>query len=135
MVWMNPKSYSFNVLSVFLHAPAHSGVYLLHNSARCLYIGDSDDIRQTLLRHMHGDNSAISVFGPVGFSFELHPEASRVRRRDELRSEFDPTIGNWGDPPDQAPVMVERLPHGAKLPLLRYWLPSVNFLFKRTVLK
>lgn len=133
MVWMNSKSYSFNVLSVFLHAPATSGVYLLHNSARCLYIGDSDNIRQTLLRHMRGDNSAITLFDPVGFSFELQPEASRARRKDQLRSEFDPAIGSWGDSADQAPL--ERLPHGANFPLPRYWFPPVSFLVKRTVLK
>jgi len=82
MVWMNLKSYSLNQLSIFLHAPAKSGVYMLHNSSRCLYIGDSDNIRQTLLQHMRDDNSAVTVFDPDGFSFELHPDASRARRKD-----------------------------------------------------
>jgi hypothetical protein len=118
MVWMNPKSYSLNRLSIFLHAPAKSGVYLLHNSSRCLYIGDSDNIRQTLRQHLRDDNSAITLFDPDGFSFELQPEASRARRKDQLSSELEPAIESWGGTADEASF--ERLPHGVKFPLARY---------------
>jgi len=109
MVWMNPKSYSFNVLSIVLHAPAESGVYQLHNSSRCRYIGYSDNIRQTLLQHRRGDNAAIIPFDPDGFSFELHPDASRARRKDQLRSEFDLAIECWGGSADEASL--ERVLH------------------------
>lgn len=118
MVWMNPKSYSLNRLSIFLHAPAKSGVYMLHNSSRCLFIGDSDNIRQTLLQHMRHDSSAITLFDPDGFSFELQPDASRARRKDQLSSEFEPAIESWGGTEDDASL--EGLPHGAKFPLARY---------------
>jgi len=118
MAWMNPKSYSLNRLSIFLHAPAKSGVYMLHTSSRCLYIADSDNIRQTLLQHVADDSSAITLFDPDGFSFELHPDASRARRRDQLNSEFEPAIQSWGITADEA--FIERLPHGAKFPLARY---------------
>ena len=118
MGWMNPKSYSLNRLSVFLHAPAKSGVYLLHNSCRCLYIGDSDNIRRSLLQHMRGDHAAIAVFDPDGFSFELQPYASRARRRDQLRSEFEPAVESWGGTEDEGSL--EGLPHGTKFPLARF---------------
>jgi hypothetical protein len=118
MVWMNPKSYSLNRLSIFLHAPAKSGVYLLHNSSRCLYIGDSDNIRQTLRQHLRDDNSAITLFDPDGFSFELQPEASRGRRKDQLNSELEPAIESWDETADEGSL--ESLPHGAKFPLARY---------------
>ena len=111
MVWMNTKSYSLNILSIFLHAPAKSGVYLLHNSSRCLYIGESDNIRQTLLQHLRGDNSAITLFDPNGFSFELQPDASRARRKDQLSSELEPAIESWGSTADEASL--EGLPHEA----------------------
>lgn len=118
MVWMNPKSYSLNRLSIFLHAPAKSGVYLLHNSSRCLYIGDSDNIRQTLRQHLRDHNSAISLFDPDGFSFELQPEASRVRRKDQLSLEFEPALESWDETADEGSL--EHLPQGAKIPLARY---------------
>jgi hypothetical protein len=118
MLWMNPKSYSLNRLSIFLHAPAKSGVYLLHNSSRCLYIGDSDNIRQTLLQHLHDHNSAISLFAPDGFSFELQPEASRARRKDQLSSEIEPALERWDEAADEGSL--EHLPHGVKFPLARY---------------
>lgn len=118
MVWMNPKSYSLNRASVFMHAPGKSGVYMLHNASRCLYIGDSDNIRQTLLQHMRDDHSAINLFDPDGFSFELHPASSRARRRDQLNSEFDPAIESWGGTEDEASL--EDLPHETNFPLVRY---------------
>ena len=118
MGWMNPKSYSLNRLSVFLHAPAKSGVYLLHNSCRCLYIGDSDNIRRSLLQHMRGDHAAIAVFDPDGFSFELQPDASRARRRDQVSSEFEPAVESWGGTEDEGSL--EGLPHGTKFPLARF---------------
>jgi len=118
MAWMNPKSYSFNELSILLNAPAKSGVYQLHNSSRCLYIGYSDNIRQTLLQHRCGDNSTFIPFDPDGFSFELHPDASRAWRKDRLNSEFEPAIESWGGTADEASL--ERLPHGARFPLARH---------------
>ena len=118
MVWMNPKSYSLNRLSICLHAPTKSGVYLLHNSSRCLYIGDSDNIRQTLLQHLRDHNSAITLFDPDGFSFELQPEASRVRRKDHLTSELEPALESWDGTGDEESL--ERFPHAAKFPLARY---------------
>ncbi len=112
---MNTKSYSLNILSIFLHAPAKSGVYLLHNSSRCLYIGESDNIRQTLLQHLRGDNSAINsaitLFDPNGFSFELQSDVARARRKDQLSSELEPAIESWGSTADEASL--EHLPHGA----------------------
>jgi len=118
MVWLNTKSYSFNEPSIFLHAPAKSGVYLLHNSARCLYVGYSDNIRQTLLRHRRGDHPAITVFDPDGFSYELQPDALSARRKDQLRSELEPAIESSGGTADEASL--QRLPHGAKFPLASY---------------
>ena len=118
MVWLNPKSYSLNRLSVFLHAPAKPGVYMLHNSCRCLYIGDSDNIRRTLLQHMRDDHSVITIFDPDGFSFELHPNASKAPRRDQLISEFEPAIESWVGTEDEASLA--GLPHGTKFPLARY---------------
>lgn len=90
MVWMNLKSYSFNVLSIFAHAPAESGVYQLHDSSRCFYVGYSENILQTLLQHMRGDNSAVTAFDPDGFSFELHPDASTAGERISLARSSNP---------------------------------------------
>ena len=112
MVWMNPRSYSFNQLSILLHAPAKSGVYLLHNSVRCLYIGEAENIRQCLLERTRSDDPSITVLDPNGFSFELQSEASKVERKNQLIAEYQPAIENWDGSANDASLEV--MPEAAK---------------------
>lgn len=117
MIWMNPKSYSFSRFSILLNAPAEPGVYLLHNSARCIYIGETDNIRQSVLGHLRGDTPWITIFNPGGFSFELCSEASRVQRRNELVLQLEPLITSGVESvDDSAPQTV---PHAMDFPLAR----------------
>lgn len=88
------QSYSFNQLSIFLHAPAKSGVYLLRTSARCIYVGETENLRKTLLAHLHGDSPWISLWAPTQFSFELCSEASRIQVKSELTARLRPVLGN-----------------------------------------
>jgi hypothetical protein len=92
MTRMNWKSYGFNQLSILIHAPATSGVYLLHNSTRCLFIGESSNIRDQLLGHLHGDRPVITLWDPSGFCFEPCPEALRIDRKRQLALLFQPAI-------------------------------------------
>jgi hypothetical protein len=89
---LKPKSFSFNGLSIRLHAPAKSGVYYLHNSAQCIYVGEAENIRQALLGHLHGDISWITVWDPSGFCFELCPETVRVEKKNDLTMRFGPAV-------------------------------------------
>jgi hypothetical protein len=92
MDWMIPKSHSYNQLSIFLRAPAKSGIFLLHNSFRCIYIGESENIRQSLLGHPRGEPPWVSVWDPDRFSFELCSESARVHRKNQLTLQFRPVI-------------------------------------------
>jgi hypothetical protein len=84
MSWMKPRSHSFTQLSIFLQVPAKSGVYVLHNFTRCIYIGESDNLRNTLQQHLRGDNPWISLWEPSGVSFEIWPKSDRRERKNHL---------------------------------------------------
>jgi len=88
------QSYSFNQLAIFLHAPAKSGVYLLRTSSRCIYVGETENIRKSLLSHLHGDDPWITLWAPTQFSFELCSEASRSQRQTQLSARLQPVVGN-----------------------------------------
>ncbi len=92
MNWIR-KSHAFNELSVLLQAPAKSGIYLLQTSNRCIYIGESDNVRKSLLAHLHGDLPWITVWSPSRFCFELCPDSSRAALRDQLVEQLQPVIG------------------------------------------
>jgi len=92
MFRMNWKSYAFNHFSIFLRAPATSGVYLLHNSIRCLFVGETDNIRNQLLEHLRGDQPLITIWNPAGFCFETCPETLRIDRKRQLVLQFQPAI-------------------------------------------
>ena len=106
MNWTKPKSYSLTQLSIRLHAPAKSGVYYLHNSARCIYVGEAENIRHALLAHLEGDIPWITVWTPTGFSFELCSESSRVQNRNELTRLLRPAVKNWNADMDESPTRV-----------------------------
>ena len=89
---MKPRSYSFTQLSVFLQVPAKSGVYALHNSNRCIYIGETDNLRKTLQQHLRGDNPWISLWEPSGVYFEPWPETGRYERKIDLITQFQPLL-------------------------------------------
>jgi hypothetical protein len=89
---MKPRSYSFTQLSVFLQVPGKSGVYALHNSNRCIYIGETENLRKTLQQHLRGDNPWISLWEPSGVYFEVCPETGRYERKIYLTNEFQPLL-------------------------------------------
>jgi hypothetical protein len=92
MVWMNLKDYSFTHLSVFLNVPAKSGVYTLHTSSRCIYVGEAGNLREALYGHLRGNSPWITVWAPSGFSFELRPEVSRAERKNQIIIALRPAI-------------------------------------------
>jgi hypothetical protein len=95
MLWMNPKNYSFNRLSVLVNAPSKPGIYALLNSSRCIYIAETENIRQSLARHLHGDSPWITVWDPSSFCYELWPENSMAERKAQIVSELHPVINGW----------------------------------------
>lgn len=59
-------------------APDASGVYTIFSSSRWVYVGQSDDIRQSLYRHLNEPTPCMNRFGPLSFSFELAGGARRT---------------------------------------------------------
>jgi predicted GIY-YIG superfamily endonuclease len=94
MDWIT-HSYSFTHLSIMLHAPAQSGVYLLRTSSRCIYVGDTDDLRKTLLAHLRGDIPWITLWAPRRFSFIACSERQRADLKAEAIERWRPVIGAW----------------------------------------
>jgi hypothetical protein len=116
MNWMKSKSYSFTQFSILLHAPAKAGLYHLHTTARCIYVGEAENIRQTLLAHLRGDIPWITVWDPTGFSFELCSDSSRVERKKELASKLNPAVE---DRHGMKGPSLETIPQGMRVPLAR----------------
>jgi hypothetical protein len=116
MNWLKSKSYSFTQFSIFLYAPAKAGVYHLHTTARCIYVGETENIRQTLLAHLRGDIPWITVWNPTGFSFELCSDSSRVEKKKALVSNLHPAVG---DRQGMKGPSLETIPQGMRVPLAR----------------
>jgi hypothetical protein len=63
--------------SIKANAPQSSGVNVIHN-AGWIYIGESDDMRRTLLDHWKRNNAYITTAHPTAFAFEVCNLAERV---------------------------------------------------------
>ena len=88
------QNYAFTPLSIILHAPAKSGVYLLRTSARCIYVGETENLRKSLLAHLRGDIPWITVWAPSRFSFALCSDESKTQLKNQLTAGLQPVIGN-----------------------------------------
>jgi hypothetical protein len=84
------ESYMFTFEAVREKAPSASGVYTIYTPRRWVFVGESEDIRKSLLRHLNDPGGSMDRFGPPSFSFELAPAAERVARQHELISELEP---------------------------------------------
>lgn len=98
------NSYSFTQLSIVLHAPARPGIYLLRTSARCIYIGETENIRKSLLAHLRGDNPWITVWAPSRFSLELCPNGSKTELKNDLLARLRPVISERNHAVENAPL-------------------------------
>lgn len=84
------NSYAFGYRAVRERAPSESGVYTIYTSQRWLYVGESDDIRQSLFQHLNELHGCLNRRGPLSFSFELVPAPQRPDRHRALVSVLGP---------------------------------------------
>lgn len=97
MFWYNKASYPFTREGIEENAPSGSGVYVLFDQERFIYVGESDDVRQSLMRHLEGDDTWIHAWAPPFFSYELYPASTRVARQGALIQELKPACNRtWG---------------------------------------
>ena len=97
-------------------APSASGVYTIFSSRRWVYVGESDDIRQSLYRHLNEPTPCMTKLGPLSFSFELEGRARRTalwqslvtRLKTECNHPLSSTLSRGRTPPFMARPPVER---------------------------
>jgi hypothetical protein len=82
---------SFTQRSVREHAPAASGIYGISNALEWIYIGETDNIQETLLAHLRESGTSVFLRQPTGFVFEICDRAKRPARQDRLILEYEPT--------------------------------------------
>jgi hypothetical protein len=80
----------YTASSVWQNAPPLSGIYGLSNSRGWLFVGETDDIRGSLLELLESAGGAAIRKGATGFSFELRAPGDRAQRRDQLLVELRP---------------------------------------------
>ena len=77
-------AYMFTFEAVRRKAPNASGVYTIYTARQWVYVGESDDIRQSLFEHLNAPGACMKRRGPLSYSFELVPAAERATRRQAL---------------------------------------------------
>lgn len=88
MPWQNGQYYLFSRFFIHAVVPSESGIFGLYNRHERVFIGESHNLRKTLLR-LHSDMLRLGFTGPTGFTFELCPGASRRARLRELFTEHE----------------------------------------------
>lgn len=81
---------NFTSDSVRMYAPVASGVYGISNAREWIYIGETDNIRNSLMNHLQETNTALIKREPTGFVFEVCDQAQRSSRQDRLVGEYGP---------------------------------------------
>ena len=84
------SSYAFGYRSVQDKAPNTSGVYAIFGARRCVYVGESDYIRQSLFKHLNDRDRRMARFGDLLFSFEPTAPTERLARQQALIAELRP---------------------------------------------
>ena len=82
--------YTFSHTSVQKNAPASSGVYGLSNAREWIFVGETDNIRASLLRHLAETHAPLLERVPTGFSFETCLSYNRAARQERLIQEYEP---------------------------------------------
>lgn len=78
-------------VTVHTYAPIASGVYGISNAREWIYIGETDNIQETLLGHLRESDTSLLRRQPTGFVFEVCDRARRPARQDRLIFEYEPT--------------------------------------------
>ena len=83
------ETYMYTFEAVREKAPSASGVYTIYTPRRWVFVGESENIRLSLFRHLN-ERASMTRFGPLSFSFELMSPAERVPRRKALVASLEP---------------------------------------------
>jgi hypothetical protein len=87
--------HDFSLVSVQRNAPALSGVYGLSNAREWILVGEADNIKAALLRHLRETHTPLLEREPTGFIFELCVSYNRVARQKRLIQEYRPVLRSY----------------------------------------
>ncbi|MCW5982560.1 MAG: hypothetical protein KIT09_31020 [Bryobacteraceae bacterium] len=87
-VYFTPRSLTNK--SVRAYAPPMSGVYGISNAREWIYIGETDNIQDSLLIHLQELDTPLMRRQPTGFVFEVCGPALRFVRQGRLVLEYKP---------------------------------------------
>jgi len=90
MIYQNHDTFALGYRAVEDQAPNASGVYTIYTSRRWLYVGESDDIKQSLFAHLNAPSGCLARRGPLSFSFEAIGPEHRVDRQRALVTALAP---------------------------------------------
>lgn len=90
---------SLTTASVRTNAPAASGIYGISNAREWIYIGETDNIQASLLKHLQGSDPTLLKMQPTGFVFEVCDPAGRPARQDRLVFEYEPACNRMRQNP------------------------------------
>jgi cell division septation protein DedD len=111
---------SFTREAILECAPPTSGVYGLFNFDCQVFIGESPNIQEALLRHESETDFQSRPLRPTGFTFEPCAAELRKLKADELIAKFRPVLqteaalADTGSPP-QGPTLTKTGLHGQEL--------------------
>ena len=101
MPWQpNGRHYNYNRDEISAWAPAVSGVYGLYNRHYQLLIGESENIQESLLRHLNDAELRSRRYRPTDFSFESCVAKLRKQKAIELIESFRPILQTHALPTD-----------------------------------
>lgn len=83
-----PRSFAVNEISA--NVPETSGIYGVSNAGEWIYIGETPNLRSTLLGLLQRPNASLDGRVPTGFVFEVCAEANRPERQHRLVVEYKP---------------------------------------------
>jgi hypothetical protein len=83
-------SYILGYRAVQDKVPNASGVYTIYTPRRSVYVGHSDDIRQSLFQHLNEPKTCMAGWGPLSFAFETATPAARQSRHRVLVTALRP---------------------------------------------
>jgi hypothetical protein len=89
---------SFTSEAVQSYAPVASGVYGISNAREWIYIGETDNIQDTLLAHLQQIGTSLMKRQPTGFVFEVCAGVRRQGRQGRLVLEYKPTCNQRSSP-------------------------------------
>ena len=78
--------YVFTHRAVLDKAPKASGVYSIFTPRQWVYVGESDDLQQSLFKHLNEPGSCLRRFNPLSFSYRLRAPADRRATLDAMRA-------------------------------------------------